>query len=167
MIISKFLAFQSTYPDVQNNLAEATLMAGLKNAFYHRINNLRRTEEPIVTKKDPIGTIMLNERGELKALKRGMVKAGPTKLLVLNQFDQSVRFLTSDSEKVIFQKGTSSNQLNLSFSTCARSKMSPTQKLTAVPRLAKRPYSLAMIMQLFLFIMLIFAPNHYVKVSFE
>ena len=78
-------------------------MSGLKNAFYHRINSLQRTEEPIVTKKDAIGTILLNERGELKALKKGVVRAGPTKLLVWNQFDQSVRFLASDSEKVRFR----------------------------------------------------------------
>ena len=81
-------------------LAEATLMAGLKNAFYHRINSLRRTEEPIITKKSPVGSIMMNERGEVKALGKGTVKAGPTKLLVWNKFDQSVRFLSSDNEKV-------------------------------------------------------------------
>ena len=90
-------------------LAEATLMAGLKNAFYHRINSLRRTEEPIITKKSPVGSIMMNERGEVKALGKGTVKAGPTKLLVWNKFDQSVRFLSSDNEKVISTNFTESN----------------------------------------------------------
>ena len=83
-------------------------MAGLKNAFYHRINSLRRTEEPIITKKSPVGSIMMNERGEVKALGKGTVKAGPTKLLVWNKFDQSVRFLSSDNEKVILKNFTDS-----------------------------------------------------------
>ena len=75
-------------------------MAGLKNAFYHRINTIRQSSEAILTRKGPIGSIMLNERGEVRALCRGTVRAGPSKLVVWDNFDRSVRILASDGEKV-------------------------------------------------------------------
>jgi len=76
-------------------------MAGLKNAFYHKINQVRSSESPLVKKDDPIGSIMINDRSDIKAIEKGITKAGNMKHVLWNNPDYSVRFITSDTEKVI------------------------------------------------------------------
>ena len=77
-------------------------MAGLKNAFYHKINQVRPSEEPLVHKCAPIGAIIINDRSDIKAIPRGTVKAGILKQLVWDNSDYSIKYITTDTEKVGF-----------------------------------------------------------------
>ena len=77
-------------------------MAGPKNAFYTKINQVRPSEKPIMSKNGPISSIMINERGDLIALTKGTVKTAGNRNLIWNNKDASLKFVTSDGQKVIF-----------------------------------------------------------------
>ena len=77
-------------------------MAGPKNAFYTKINQVRPSEQPIMSKNGPISSIMINERGDLIALTKGTVKTAGNRNLIWNNKDASLKFVTSDGQKVKF-----------------------------------------------------------------
>ena len=77
-------------------------MAGPKNAFYTKINQVRPSEKPIMSKNGPISSIMINERGDLIALTKGTVKTAGNRNLIWNNKDASLKFVTSDGQKVKF-----------------------------------------------------------------
>ena len=77
-------------------------MAGPKNAFYTKINQVRPSEKPIMSKNGPISSIMINERGDLIALTKGTVKTAGNRNLIWNNKDASLKFVTSDGQKVVF-----------------------------------------------------------------
>ena len=80
-------------------------MAGPKNAFYTKINQVRPSEKPIMSKNGPISSIMINERGDLIALTKGTVKTAGNRNLIWNSKDASLKFVTSDGQKVSLKEG--------------------------------------------------------------
>jgi len=82
------------------SITEATLMSGLKNAFYQKLNQVRHSDRPLIERVGSVGAILVNERGDIKALPIGRNRAGLSKDLLWRNPDFSVRYLLSDSDRV-------------------------------------------------------------------
>ena len=85
-------------------------MSGLKNAFYQKLNQVRHSERPLIERVGAVGAILINERGDLKALPIGRIRAGPSKDLLWKNPDFSVLYLLTDSDRVsLFLEGIESS----------------------------------------------------------
>ena len=65
---------------------------------------VRASEKALIERTGKVGSILINERGDLKALPFGRIRAGATKDVLWQNPDFSIRYLASDSEKVKNQK---------------------------------------------------------------
>ena len=61
---------------------------------------VRSSEKALIERTGKVGSILINERGDLKALPFGRIRAGATKDVLWQNPDFSIRYLASDSEKV-------------------------------------------------------------------
>jgi hypothetical protein len=75
-------------------------MSGLKNAFYQKLNQVRHSERALIERVGAVGAILVNERGDIKALPIGRIRAGLNKDLLWRNPDFSIRYLLTDSDKV-------------------------------------------------------------------